>query len=344
MKSRFLIVLLTAFLVGMLPARADSPTVKNGVLFYATLADMDTQDYDLMLVQPDGSNARKVGTLRYNFHARWSPDGRSLLFISQPKSDSSSAPDLYLLNGDGTNIRNLTNQEGASFWGDWSPDGKSIAFMSTRTGNLRIWRMDADGKNPKILTPDFDAAEPVFSPDGKQIAFFKMKLETLVKRCLSVMELSTGEIRTLDDCGDDARLNWAPDGKTLAFVRNVDNRNDLMVADFKSLTLKTLLSAPGLTFYNPMWSTDGSRLLFCSTEGVETIGADGSNRQLLRKISGVIYPTWSPDGTQVAFGASDDGKSAIYVMNADGSNLKRVTDYADQILWPVWQPIIESKK
>ena len=91
-------------------------------------------------------------------------------------------PEIYVMDADGGNPRNLTNNRDKDYSPSWSPDGKRIVFMSNRDGHLRddipgistyeIYVMDADGGNPQNLTNDpRDDRNPSWSPDGKRIAF-----------------------------------------------------------------------------------------------------------------------------------------------------------------------------
>jgi TolB protein len=103
----------------------------------------------------------------------WSPDGQSIAFTS----DRNVNDEIYVMDADGNNERNLTNNPAAHDWKPrWSPDGQRIAFNSDRDGNYEIYVMDADGSNQRRLTnnPAMDSVsdwfDPVFasvSPAGK---------------------------------------------------------------------------------------------------------------------------------------------------------------------------------
>src|SRR5215470_8475458 len=98
-----------------------------------------------------------------------SPDGKQIAF----NYNAGDGADLYVVNGDGTGLRQLTTDH-ASLWPRWSPDGKRLVFATVgRTGLGVIATMPADGSGQrKILTTDhWESVGAVYTPDGKQIVF-----------------------------------------------------------------------------------------------------------------------------------------------------------------------------
>ena len=97
-----------------------------------------------------------------------------------------------------------------------------------------------------------------------------------------------------------------------------------------------------ILYYNPVWSPDGSRIVFYSNRDgnfeIYTIHPDGTNlTRLTHSDAGDGEMTWSPDGSQIAFSSNRDGPNGIYVMNTDGSDLVRLSDTA-QVSAPAWSP------
>jgi dipeptidyl aminopeptidase/acylaminoacyl peptidase len=107
-----------------------------------------------------------------------SPDGKQFVMRLQRRSQD----DLAVVNRDGTNWRDITNDQFFDRYPRWSPDGRSIAFTSDRSGNYEIWTMNADGTNLRQLTFDSErgAAFPIWSPDGKQILFRRNFLNFII--------------------------------------------------------------------------------------------------------------------------------------------------------------------
>ena len=110
------------------------------------LTDNDADDW-APAYSPDGSSI--------------SPDGKKIAFLRIPDGNF----EIYIMDADGSNQRQLTDNDAEDFSPSFSPDGKKIAFQSNRDGNWEIYIMDADGSNQRRLT-DNDAADtrPAFSP------------------------------------------------------------------------------------------------------------------------------------------------------------------------------------
>ncbi len=97
-----------------------------------------------------------------------SPDGKTVALVSE----ASGHMDLWAMDVDGSNLRQLTFGAAQDFGQSWSPDGRQLAFASESEGNLQVWVVDADGHNPRQLTQlGTTNYAPSWSPDGRWIAF-----------------------------------------------------------------------------------------------------------------------------------------------------------------------------
>jgi Tol biopolymer transport system component len=189
--------------------------------------------------------------------------------------------------------------------GVWGSESGLLAFRSDRDGAADVFTMDQTGASPINLTDGagFAAAQPAWSPDGSRIAY--------------------------------ARLN-REGGKPELYVMNASGSGRMR------------LTRTPVPERDPAWSSDGSRIAYAAKTSpagpfrIFVIDADGSSRdQLTAQGNGRAdrSPSFSPDGTRIAFTSDRTGGFAdLYVMDADGSNVRRLT--ADIYLEgnPTWSP------
>lgn len=166
----------------------------------------------------------------------WSPDGQSLVFISDQDGDR-TAYELYLMNADTdeeyVRLTHLTqNREILSFGHpavSWSPDGEQIAFSSLSMEDnaayspMKIYTINKDGSNKRILISSrWDDYLPVFSPDGRSLAFLSNRSGF---RAIWLLDLQTGHLQQLtksDHVSNPSvfirgNLQWQADGKGILF-------------------------------------------------------------------------------------------------------------------------------
>ncbi len=248
---------------------------------------------------------------------------------------------------------NLTDHAAEDTGPAWSPDGAKIAFCSSRSGNLDIWTMNANGSDPRQLT-DFPGIDrtPCWSPDGKRIAFVRHltrdNWEIFVMRADG-----SDEVNLTNHPGKESDPAWSPSGERIAYSFDFDGtRLYLMNADGSD---PRLLSGRKGSYLYPAWSPDGSQLVFTGWD--EDVGSalelfvvdvDGGQERQLTDLQGLnTYATWSPDGQRIAFEHRDPNipgrKATVMVMNVDGSALRPVGRDEAHVGYgggrPAWQPL-----
>lgn len=118
----------------------------SSTIVYAAAHGADRRVYDIRRINADGSNRQFIlSNGKYNYDP--APSADSILFTSTTDNDE----DVWMMQADGSNVRNLTSTIYADNEAAWSPDGRQIAFASYRDGDSHIWFMNVDGTNLRRL-------------------------------------------------------------------------------------------------------------------------------------------------------------------------------------------------
>ena len=294
-RRRRVLALIFAFgviAVAAAPSSATFPGTDGRISFTAFVGKRTAE---IFTANPDGSNVQGLtdsGRGHASVISDWSPDGQTIAFDSD-RIDIDGRTDvvqIYLMNADGTNVRQLTRGPGFHGTGGWSPDGASLAIETdwgARDALQGIWIIpasDPDGVTQdearRVTTipkgVDFDS-EPQFSPDGSTIVFtrFKSPRRSAIHR---VNVDGTGLVRLTPFRLNASDPDWSPDGQRIAFdsgdfngqtggggdiyVMRADGSGRKRLADFPLLRQKCCPPGfPGLA-NNPVWSPSGTRIMF----------------------------------------------------------------------------------
>ncbi len=263
--------------------------------------------------------------------------------------------DLMLLKPDGT-LSNLTQEgEGDDFFFSFAFSGDLITFFSNRGGKFNPAQVNTDGSGLKtmsfaqaamsVLMEGNIDMDPAWAPGGEKMAWSSVR-DFNAELYMGNSD-SSDQKRLTNDGGSDTMMAWSPDGTRLVFISDREGQQDVYVLDIASGDLTRLTDS--LWDFQPVWSLDGSQILFVSaeSEAYETgdfdlviINADGSNRHVLAEDEVFTGdPTYSPYGGQVAYMSNEEGNWDIYVMDADGSNARRMTDGEGDNMFPAWRPV-----
>jgi len=275
---------------------------------------------------------------------------------------------IYSIASDGSDRRPIANGFDPAF----SPSGDALAFSrsrSVRRGAIAI--ATPDGSEPRTLVEDETGAllTPAWSPDGSQIAFarFALKRDALESAIEVVRADGSGRravvrLRATRGFFTVADPVWSPDGQRLLYTRSGSGRNGTYRFDIRSAAVAGgadslfLRDASGGAF-----SPDGTRFAFadyselngmscgsdeCYPHGeLAVAGADGSARRVLFESEGDEgEPSWSSDGTRIAFGSARNtptvsfAEPEVYTIAPDGSCLTWLTNGTPGSGTPDWAP------
>jgi Tol biopolymer transport system component len=124
--------------------------------------------------------------------------------------------EIYLVDSDGANLQNLTNNPAEDMHPTWSPDGTKIVFVSNRDAQWGLYEMEADGGNVHLLiSSEYVIDEPLFSPDGTLISYVTFEDESSYSGKSHVMLISANGQNLIHLADDIKHLAWTPDGQYL---------------------------------------------------------------------------------------------------------------------------------
>ena len=177
--------------------------------------------------------------------------GGKIAFRSN-RDGNPSNNEIYVMNADGTNQINLTNNPASDDEPAFSPDGSQIAFYSDRDGNFEIYVMNADGTNQTRLTNNAaNDFSPAFSPDGNKIAFYSDRDGNAE---IYVMNADgTGQARLTNNAAVDFFPAFSPGGSQIAFSSVRDNNFEVYVMNADG-TNQTNLTNNGAFDGYPTWA------------------------------------------------------------------------------------------
>ena len=283
-------------------------------------------------------NIRQLTTGGENAEAYFSPDGRQLIYQTNPGT-ADTCDQIFTMNIDGSNKKQLS-KGGRTTCGYFFPDGKSIVYASTHLGSsdcpprpsfsrgyvwpiyasYDIFKAAPDGTNPIRLTttPGYDA-EATIGPDGR-IVFTSVRDGDME---IYSMNADGSDVRRLTyRPGPDGGPWFSPDGKRIAFRgRAVTEEKER--ADYLSLLKQELWRPTTLEIF--VMNRDGSEL-----------------RQVTRLGGANFAPAWHPDGKRLIFASNvKDPKGRdfdIFLINLDGTGLEQVTFNTTFDGFPMFSP------
>lgn len=251
--------------------------------------------------------------------------------------------EVFLMDADGRNVRQLTFTKTIIMSPSWSPDGSSIAYSALSSGNWLIMVTNITTGQSIDITPWQGLnTTPSWSPVEAGVLAFSSSRDGNAEVYTS--RVNGKDIRRLTNHRRiDHSPAWSPDGSRMAFVSDRTGNPLIYLMNSDGSDQHRLTATPNAYEDSPAWSPQGDRIAFvlmsdygfdiatCSPSGDDVVVltfAQGSNEG----------PKWSPDGLRIIFSSTrGTGTKRIFIMNRDGSNVRPLTIDGNSYS-PAWAP------
>ncbi len=244
----------------------------------------------------------------------WTPDGRVVY-----NSLASGAPDIWIMNADGTGQKQLTVDAGANLQPKVTPDGRYIVFASLRNDQVNVWRMNLDGSNPKQLTNGNNDWDPAVTPDSRWVIYAAQKsgMPYLWK-----VSIDGGDaVQLIDKYANSPEVS--PDGKWIvcSYRKDINSTWRYAIIPYEGgepIKVFDLLGKRG----DFRWSPDGRSLHYLrdSPGGVTNVWSlpldDKPPKQLTDFKTEQIYNfAWSPDGRNLVLSRGTTTSDVVLIRD-----------------------------
>jgi len=186
---------------------------------------------ELWSAYTDGSKPTLILKMNASLsHPRYSPDGTKIVFSALLADKANS--EIFVVNADGTGLKQLTYDGADDESPTWSPDGTAIAWVTTRSTNAAIFVMNADGLNPRPLITDCQTGclEPAYNPDGHRMAYVDDALGVVRVFDLD-RESPTVDVGPTGTPGSTESPTWTKNGNQVVFSssRGIEGNFELYI-------------------------------------------------------------------------------------------------------------------
>ncbi len=260
---------------------------KEGMITFSTRRD--GEGVDVYVMTPDGSLQRKLTSDNSSIGASLSYDRKKIYYVGDAPGRVDAVNQIYVMNADGTEKKQLTFEPMYHNHVDVSPDGEKLLVISGEEGKTNdIYVMNKDGSGKLKLTEDeYYESDPKWSPDGKRIVFSRHKDK---RNRVFVMDADGKNQKQISNTGDnDDTPCWSPDGALILF----ESECVLMTVRPDGTELKEI-KCP-VKAEEPCYSPEGKKIAFkkYSSEEIYVVNADGSSPVDITNSWTVSYdPCW----------------------------------------------------
>jgi eukaryotic-like serine/threonine-protein kinase len=327
---------------------------------------IDGSDGDIYRLRVGGQNPINLtaDSDEHDTDPAFSPDGEQIAFASTRMGGG-----IFIMGATGENPKRVSD---AGYNPAWSPDGQSIVYTSSRVESAygrnniaQLWRLDLETRERRQLdtgipgdpdsleSPDSDAVEPAWSPDGSRIAYWTVRSG---QRDICTISADGGDrVQLTDDRATDWNPIWIDGGSAIVYLSDRGGQMGLWTIDIDETGHAASDPHPFMPstaqVVQVAASYDGSRLVIAdqrTRDSIQMVRFDPATEKFIGKPK-VIYstsgsinqPDLSQDGEWIAYRDGPPSED-IYVMKTDGSSRRRLTDSPHKDRGPVWMPDAQS--
>jgi TolB protein len=261
-------------------------------------------------------------------------------------SDRTGHKEIWVMDWDGSNQRQITSLKSISGYPAVSPDGTRLAFTTyaTATGQPEIYLMSLEtGRRLTYYNQRASLnATPEFTPDGQRVLLASSAGSSSSQ--IMISSVNGSELRPLSSSRSievSPRVN-PKTGAEIVFVSGRGGTAQIYKMNMDGADVVRLTSGEGEA-HNPAWHPEGKHIAFAWTKGYDPGNlnifimdvATGKTVQLTHGAGRNENPVWAPDGRRLAFSSTRSGSSQIWTMLADGTSLRQLTSHGRNYT-PVW--------
>lgn len=250
--------------------------------------------------------------------------------------------EIYIMDYDGKRKRRITYNTYIDLLPSWSNDNEKILYTSYRKSRPDLFMFYLyTGKTELISSGGVNYAAD-WSPEGNKIVYTSSKSGNAE---IYIRDMTTGKEKRLTfNRVIDTSPCWSPNGREIAFVSQRSGLPHIYIMDAEGTNVRRI-TYEGSHHDSPSWSPDGTRIAYVSmVEYRLDIFVYNLKTNTTIKITENAgrneNPSWSPDGRHLVFTSNRTGKYQIYVVDYDGSNVKRLTSKGENKM-PKWQRYIK---
>ena len=254
--------------------------------------------------------------------------------------------ELFVMDMDGSNLRQISNEKGLAISSSWAPNGQELVYTSYRQRTPNLFFIEPFDRRTRQFTRT-DALELGGKYSTRNDLILASRTEgkrsdvVLLDRAGKVVRNVTRGTGTINVSPD-----WSPNEDKIVFCSNRSGGPQIYTMDKNGQQVKRISFARSNYCTSPSWSPTGDKIAFvCRADrGFQLFvtDPDGKNSQQLTSVGTNEDPDWSPDGRYIVF-STTFGRGRVYnlaLIRVDGSNLRQLTYSKSGDTEPTWGPVI----